>query len=354
MRVAKKGVNMMMNLSSIFKPVACLMLAGGYVFAEAKDAPVSEIKMAADLELFYEMGKDTGGSDDSDQFKTQQLYFTVKGEFDGGREAMLKLDAADIVSGDGKVVTEKIVEEANFSLKDVGGLPLTVVFGKDEMPFGQDYDKYLTDPVVHNFEVDKVWGVNAGLAVGKNTMLEAGVYENRNGSPENQMLGNVCARFSMKNIADMLSFEVSGGTESYKLADDAEEDAASLKDESRASAGVICKVGKSASINVEYTAFWNCKGKQDYDPSLVTIGVESRLAEKTTGYARYEKISSDGHDDAEEDFWMVGVGYEAAKGYVLSVEYCNFTSGNLSDTSDLYVAKGKLEDTLKVGVHAMF
>lgn len=334
-----------------------MLVFGASAMAQEKEAAAAkpEIKFAGDLELFYETGSDTGGADDNDQFKTQQLYFTTKGKFDGGMEAMLKLDAADIVSGDGKFVTEKIVEEANFTLKDVAGSPVTLAFGKDEMPFGMDYDKYLTDPIVHNFEIDKVWGLNAALDLGKIGVVETGVYEHRNGSPANEATGNWCARYGLKDIAGRLSFEVSGGVEMYDLADDAEADAAPLKDESRLSAGMKCDIGKG-NVNLEYTAFQGIKGVDGNDPALVTAGIEQKLNESLTGYFRYEKILSDGEgrEDGEEDFYMAGLGYEPVKNYVLSIEYCNFTTGNLNDTSDLYVAKGKLEDTLKIGVHAMF
>ena len=131
--------------------VMAIALCASFAMAEGP-----EIKVSGDLELFYELSDDVGGSNDGDKFKSNQLYLKFDGTFDNNMAARVILDGADIVSSDGGTVKgEKIIEEANFTCKDIGGSPVSVVFGKSEMPFGMDYDKYLNDSIAHMLEIDK-------------------------------------------------------------------------------------------------------------------------------------------------------------------------------------------------------
>ena len=191
----------------------------------------SEITVGGNLELFYERSKEVKGIDDDDRFKTNQLYVTLDGKFENNLEAKLIIDGADFISGDGKDVSEKIVEEANFSFKKIMGSPVTLVFGKDEMPYGLDYDKYLNDPLAHIFEIDKVWGFHAIVDIDKIGEFAAAVYENRNGSAENETTDNFTARLKIDELVKGLVFELSFGVEEYEPA------GSSVEDENRYSVG---------------------------------------------------------------------------------------------------------------------
>lgn len=164
------------------RKLAMVMLAMAFLATISTLVFGSEFKASGDLELFYENSDEVVGNEDSDQFITNQLYLTIDGLFDGGLSARLKLDGADIVSSDGGEVTESIVEEANFTIENIGGSPVTLVFGKDEMPYGLDYDKYLNDPIVHAFEIDKVWGFHGIVKLTNIGNVAAGLYQHRNGS----------------------------------------------------------------------------------------------------------------------------------------------------------------------------
>ena len=140
----------------------------------------AELKVSGKAEIWIEASRDIDGNKEDSKIKANELYLILDGKFDNDVSAKIQFDGADIVSRDGKTVTEKIVEEANFTFKNIAGSPVTLVLGKDEMPFGQDHDKMLSDPLVHAFEIDKVWGVNGSVAIDGVGTLGAATYYHRN------------------------------------------------------------------------------------------------------------------------------------------------------------------------------
>jgi len=306
----------------------------------------ADLKVSGDLELYWEHSDDVGGAADDDKFKTEQLYLTIDGKFDGGMAARLKLDGADIVGSDGKDVTEKIVEEANFTLKDIAGSPVTLVFGKDEMPYGLDYDKYLFDPLAHAFEIDKVWGLHAILKIKQVGNLAAAFYQHRNGSPENELFDNFTARLKADKLVDALTLEVSVSREDY--APDAEKD-----DQTKFSLGLVYEFIKGTNVNIEYNSIDSLKGTRDYDPALLTVGVESKVGPCRL-FGRYETIIEDTAVGVEEDFFAAGISYTPVKNFTISLEAANFNSGDLKDASDLMVATDSIENSIRIGIRAKF
>lgn len=322
-----------------------VLLALTFVASLSISVSAVELKVSSDLEVFYERSKDVGGIDDDDRFKANQLYLTIDGKFDGGYEARLKLDGADIVSSDGKFVTEKIVEEANFTMNDIGGSPFTLVFGKDEMPFGLDYDKYLNDSIAHQFEIDKVWGFHGIVKLGDIGKFAAAVYENRNGSTPNEVTNNITTRLNLNNLIPNFDLEVSYATESY----------GTTGDETKYSAGFVWFFIDPANVNVEYTGFQDKGGVNGYAPALITVGLEYQIEERTKIFGRYEKILEDVDNvELEENFFMAGVSFAPTKNFTISAEFANFNSINMSDAKDLNVADGTLENTILLGIRAKF
>lgn len=341
--------------------------AGVFSSAIAQDEGLPKITVRADLELFYELSDDTSGVGDSDKFRSNQFYLDFRGDFEKNMAARVMLDGADIVGSDGRAVTEKIVEEANFTMKDLCGTPFTLVFGKDEMPFGTDYDNYLNDSISHQLEIDKVWGFHGICAIPKVGNIAAATYQHRHSlgageariSSDNQIGDNYSAKLTVDQPLDILSLQVSGASESYSdlsVTDDTGATSTVEKDsETRIGAGFVLKCPKRpANLNVEYISFSNKGGVPGYDPGLLTVGVECQIVDKYTAWARYEVIDEDADEAVETDFWSVGIIYEAAKGYKLLVEYSNFNTGNMSDAADLKVADGSLENALLLGVKACF
>lgn len=324
-----------------------VVLTVGFTLSIVCLVTAAEIRISGDMELFYERSEDIGGDDDDDQFKTNQLYVTFDGHFEEGLGTRLKLDGADVENSDGKNVTHKTVEEANFFFEDIGQSPVTLVFGKDEMPYGLDYDKYLTESLAHGFETDKVWGVHAIVKIKNAGDFAAAFYEHRNGSPENELTDNFTTRLTVDELVENLLVEFSFGIEEYV------DSSASMDDEMRYSAGLIYKFIDRANVNIEYNGFRSRNGMENYDPGLVTLGVECK-EDKYKIFGRYERIIEDADTDVEENFFMIGTSYSPADRYTLSLEYSNFNTENLKDAGDLNVADDSLEDSIKFGIRAIF
>lgn len=305
----------------------------------------AEMKVSSDIEIFYERSKEIKGVDDDDRFKANQLYFTFDGKFENNVSATLKIDGADMVSKDGGNVTEHFIEDANFTFKHIAGSPLTLVFGKDEMPFGLDYDKYLNDSVTHSFEIDKVWGLHAICDIANVGNIAAAIYENRNGSDENETSDNVTVRAMVDKLVKGLKCQASFAIEEYEPASD------TVEDEMRWSVGASFDFIEAANVNLEYTGFANRKGMEDYDPFVICFGVEYKIQAYKV-YARYEYLDADDMDDGEENFYMAGGSYDVTKNFTVALEAANFNSANLKDAADVYVDEDDIEMAVIAGVHA--
>jgi hypothetical protein len=187
------------------------------------NAAEPELKVTADLELFYESSDNVAGTSDSDKFKSNQLYVDFLGTFEKDLSARLKLDGADFVNGNGKLVTERVVEEANFTMKDIGGGPVTMVFGKDEMPFGLDVDKHLNDSIAHQFEIDKVWGLHGIVAIPGVGDFAAASFQHRRSlkasearvTADNETGDNYTARLTIGDAIPKVKLSVSGASQTH-------------------------------------------------------------------------------------------------------------------------------------------
>ncbi|OVE74958.1 hypothetical protein BVX97_05820 [bacterium E08(2017)] len=333
-----------------------MVMAASIGMAEGK------MKMSAKAEIWVEASKDIDSNKEDSKIKANELYLSFDGKFDNDISSKVKLDGADIVSSDGKTVTEKIVEEANFTFKNVGGTPVTLILGKDEMPFGQDYDKMLSDPLVHNFEIDKVWGVNSSVAIAGVGSIGAATYYHRNSADgrveaDNAAGDNYAVRLKADKLIKNIALSVSMAQESYAstsvTADDGTTTATTKDDETRIGAAALVTLD-SANIALEYVGFENRKGKVDYNPGLVSLAADVKVTDTVKLHGKYEKILEDSADDVEEDFYAVGIEIAAADGLAVFVEYLNYNSSDLKDASDLSVADGSLEDSVKVGIRGKF
>jgi hypothetical protein len=350
----------------LMRTLVVVMLLGMLVpVLDAADKP--EITVKADLELFYESSDNVAGTSDSDKFKSNQLYVDFLGKFDKDLEARLKLDGADIVNGKGNLVSETIIEEANFTMNNIGGSPVTMVFGKDEMPFGLDVDKHLNDSIAHQFEIDKVWGLHGIVAIPGVGDFAAASFQHRRSlkasearvTADNETGDNYTARLTIGDAIPKVKLSVSGASETHSDIEVTDEagmvTTIAREDETRLGAGAIVDLPADiGSVNVEYITFSSLHGAVDHDPSLVTVGVEYNLPAQVVLWGRYETIDEDAEEEVETDFWTVGLAYSPVKNYTLSVEYSNFNSLNLAVANGLRVPKGSTEDALLLGVKAAF
>lgn len=357
-----------------------VFVAGMFLFtgisSTAQEARKPTLEVRADLELFYELSDDVGGLDgDHDRFRSNQLYVDFLGTFEKKLSARLLLDGADIVSGNNKLLTEKIVEEANFTASDIGGSSVNVTFGKSQMPFGMDVDRYLNDSINHMFEIDKVWGIKANRDLCEGVNVAVGLYENRNSLStgqtllvsDNEITDNVATKVVLDDLVSKLDVHLSFSRQSYGDIEQVDEVSVTglstatvieRDTETRWGVGVNldCPQGHG-NINLEYVSFSNFRGIMDYDTGLFTMGAEWNVHDPVDVYGRWEIIDDDAPagEAVENNFWTVGIAYTATENYILLAEYSNFNSANLkAATVAMAVPEGSIDDALLLGVKATF
>ncbi|MCK4821042.1 hypothetical protein KA005_35080, partial [bacterium] len=136
-----------------------VLATAGLFFCMTAPAMAGDVKISGSVELQYRKSSDKLASEGDDEIKAEELYIKVEKEVADNISAMIKLDGADMDGGK-QSSTHKYIEEAQVIFKNVADQPLTVIFGKDEMPFGQDYEKFMLSSRTHSFEIDKVWGLH--------------------------------------------------------------------------------------------------------------------------------------------------------------------------------------------------
>jgi hypothetical protein len=290
-----------------------------------------DAKVSGSFDIQYRYG-DTFKSAGDDGFKIEELYLQVKAELGEGVAGLLKLDGADMNKGK---PSHKYVEEAQIIVKNVGGSPLTIVFGKDEMPFGQDYDSFQFDSLVHEFEIDKVWGLNCGYKIDGLGKVEAAVWE-QDFTGTVSIYENITARLTVKAVEN-LTAKISYA----KLKNPATDG----KDETRISIGAVYKY-QGLVAHGEYTLQENPlkrikadKGRGE-KPNLITIGAEYSFSDLPWKVkARYEIYDDDDSaKDTIEGAYVIGVDYKLGKKTKLMVEYQNVLGeGAEEDKADIGV-----------------
>jgi len=247
-----------------------------------------------------------------DKFVINALYFTVQKKLEENVATKFIIDGADMAK-ESTNASHKYIEEAQIIIKNVAQLPITVVFGKDEMPFGQDYDKSLFDPLVHGIEIDRVWGLNAGYKVNSLIKLEAGVWE-VDGSTNIGISENYTARLTL-SLLDNFTVKIS-------FANIERRDA---KDESRVGAGIVYTLGKTV-LHGEYVGFDNpvdiyggfAVGEK---PTLIGGGADVFLTDTWKVKARYEMVDDDSPTDTFTGLIHTGIDYKIAEKTSLMLEY---------------------------------
>jgi hypothetical protein len=111
----------------------------------AGTSQAAEVKVGADIELVYgqyTVDPAVGGADSNfAAFYTQNANIYVKMLVDENTEAMLKVDADDNADQ---------LEEAWVKFGKLGGAPVALKLGKQEVPFGMDKNPGIMYPYTHN------------------------------------------------------------------------------------------------------------------------------------------------------------------------------------------------------------
>jgi len=299
------------------------------------------VKVSGSVEIQYRSSKDiyeenvpahpdpdynpSGG----DEIRPEELYLQVSRKIDKGVEVLLKFDGADMDKNTAGGSDSKYVEEAQLIFSGLVFDGLTIVAGKDEMPFGQDYEKFMLNSATHELEIDKVWGLHGIFNIKGLGTVAAAVFENDRDA-DTKVQDSVAARATMDKLVENLSVEVS-------VARRGEDKAAvpAEKDETRFNAGGVFKLG-DFTFHAEQTLISNFKNEDDHDLDVLLVGADFKFKDFLFK-ARQEKIEHDfptaAPDDGEELKVAGGADYYFSEKTFVSVEY-EFTKWDIADDTD--------------------
>lgn len=270
---------------------------------------------------YIEDSGETGG----DVIRPEELYLQVSKKIDKGVEALLKLDGSDM-DKDGN--DSKYVEEAQLIFSDLGLKGLSIVAGKDEMPFGQDYEKFFFNSITHGLEIDKVWGLHGIYDIKGLGTVAAAVFE-RDRAADTKVQDSFAARATMDKLIKNLSVEVSLA----RLGKDST--VAAEKDESRLSGGAVFK-WKDFTFHAEKTLIFEYGNVKDYDLEVTQLGVDYKF-KKFLFKVRQELIDHDDRPvlilDNEELKVAGGATYYLSDKTFLAAEL-EFTKWDVADDSE--------------------
>ena len=290
----------------------------------------NEVTVSGAVEIHYRSSKDIyddalhpdsdAGQKGGDEIRPEELYLQVTKKIDKGIEVLLKLDGADM---DKNSDDDKYVEEAQLIFTDLGLDGLTIVAGKDEMPFGQDYEKFMLSSASHGLEIDKVWGLHGLYAIKGLGTVAAAVFE-KDRAADTKVQDSFAARATMDKLVKNLSAEVSIARIGAGLTPE--------KDETRINVGAVFK-WSAFTFHAEQSLISNYNNEDDHDLEILQVGADFGFKDFLFK-ARQESIDHDSAPgDGEEMKVAAGADYYFSEKVFVSVEY-EFTKWDIADDTD--------------------
>lgn len=287
----------------------------GLIFCIAAPAHAGDVKVSGAVELQYRSGNDKHRDKGGDKFAPEELYLKVSGELDKGIEGLIKFDGADMNKGGG---SHKYLEEAQIIFKDIAGSPVTVIAGKDEMPFGQDYEKFLFSSLTHEFEIDKVWGLHGIAKIDGFGSFAAAVFQRDvSDNADTGLTESYAAKVKMDKLVKNLSIEASYG----KIGKD--ELVPAEEDQTGVSVGAKFKVA-GLTLHAEQTAIKSYKNTDTADPKVTQVGADYKIKDVLLK-VRHEMIDDSvdvgGKVDGKETQSAAGISYYITPKAFITLEY---------------------------------
>lgn len=320
------------------------LLALGLVICMAAPATAGggDVKVSGAVEVHYRRSSDLYAGKGDDKIQPEELYIQVSKEVADNVETLIKLDGADMNNKTGSSSTHKVIEEAQVIFKNVGNQPLILIFGKDEMPFGQDYEKFLLSSRTHGFEIDKVWGVHGiykieGLGSIAAALFErAPEYDNTLGvqeyvDPDTGLTDSFTAKITLDKMVDNLSVEASYASTGR------DEAVGTEVDEDRFSVGAKFNLA-DLTIHGEYTSFSDYKHAANSDLEVIQVGADYKIGNWLLK-VRHEMSDDDvDNNNDEENRTAVGISYYFNKNALLTAELEKITyDGTKDDVSQTLI-----------------
>lgn len=301
---------MLKNLFIVTILVVCIT---GYF----SPAIAGDVNVSGAVELQYRNSSDIYKTTGDDKFIPEELYINVQKEVSPGIEALIKIDGADMNNKTGASYTHKTIEEAQVIFKNINESPLTLVVGKDEMPFGQDYEKFYFSTLTHGFEIDKVWGINAKYDIKNVGPLEAAVFK-KDTSSKTALSSSYAVRLTLKKLAKGLTVEGSCAQKGKNKA------VTTSDNETIVSIGGKYNKGP-LTIHAENTSFKKSGGTTtSNDPSVMEFGIDYLAKENCLLKGFYESRNDDvdgNQAGSIKNQYGIGFNYIVSKAVTLGIEF---------------------------------
>lgn len=260
-------------MKKLFMVVMGLSLAAPVMAAD-------DLKISGSVEIQYRSSDDyyndkslpleypsiaDNGNYGGDLIRPEEVYLQVSKKMDKGVEVLLKFDGADM---DKDSADNNYLEEAQIIFSDLGLKGLSIVAGKDEMPFGQDYEQFLLSSITHGLEIDKVWGLHGIYAFKGLGTIEAAVFE-RARDVDTRVQDSFAAKATMDKLVKNLSVEVSAARKGKDVG-------SGEKDESRVNGGAVFK-WSDFTVHAEKTMVQNLGNFDGYDLDVTQVGADFKF-----------------------------------------------------------------------------
>jgi len=272
------------------------------------------------------------GDDSTDAYK---IYINFDKEVADGINTHITVNAD-------KFGSDAALEEAVISFSDVAGADTTIMAGKMEVPWGQDYSQFISGTVTHHLELDKHWGIAGQFGIegfGSVTagFVQADPTEERNTKltetyavkvKADKIVENLSVEASMAKIGKDKDSDVGGGDDlALEFAPGFEIDihagdliGVESNDETRMSIGAKYAMG-DATVAAEYSKIDDLAGIEETELKVTLISADYKIGNILLK-ANYEDIKAEagGDDFAEAKLTMFGANYEFADGVYATIE----------------------------------
>ncbi len=302
-----------------------------FIFMAVPAMAEDDLKISGLIEVHYRYSNDLYANEGDDKFLPEELYLQFEKNIENNIGALIKLDGADMNNNS---ATHKYVEEAQVIFRNVGNKPLTLIVGKDEMPFGQDYERFLLSSRTHGLEIDKVWGIHGNYEIKGVGSLAAAIFEKDAENKEDVGLkDSFTVRAATSDLLEGLFVEASLamlGKDASKAEDD----------EIRLNAGASFKMA-ALTFHGEFTLIADYDNSPGRDLAVLQFGADYRLNELLLK-ARIEN-SDDDLANQEELRAAVGASYYLSSKTFVALEYEKVSKEGAGMDSDEILAGGSFK-----------
>jgi len=290
-----------------------ILAALSMIFCLAAPAMAGDVKVSGEVELQYRLSSDNHATQGDDVIKFESIYIKLEKEVSDNISAMVMLDGADM--NEQSAHDHSMVEEAQIIFKNIAGAPLTLYVGKDEMPWVQDYEKFLFNSAVHLKEVDKKLGFHGKYKIDGVGAIDLAFFErDTDNKPATKYNTGLTDSYTLMVKADKLveNLSLSAG---YMV--EGKDEGAEVDDKTGFSVAGKYKV-------VGLTVYAEMLGIEEHDgtseENITQAGLEYGIGSWLLK-GRYEIIDDDKGAGDDDTLTAVGVTYNVSKNAYIVIEH---------------------------------